>query len=164
MLRGIESNRIIVGAYTDKRGGVCPMLAAHRNGGRTDYATFARSWDAYTGAGRKARRASRREVRILHRYLEASLAGEGWTRSTTDEPVRAGSLAEEVRAVQAARRRLAELDAREGSETTIEDILAQAELQDVLRPGLIEEEPDTWEHQRDEALRAIDDASLTSAP
>src|SRR3712207_7577220 len=34
MLDGIAANTIIVGAYTDRRGGVCPMLAAHRHGGR----------------------------------------------------------------------------------------------------------------------------------
>ena len=48
MLRGIEINPIIVGAYTDRAGGVCPMLAAHRNGGRTSFASFARAWDRYT--------------------------------------------------------------------------------------------------------------------
>ena len=58
MLGGVESNRIIVGAYTDRSGGVCPMLAAHRNGGRTSLASFARAWDRYTGVrGRRARRA-----------------------------------------------------------------------------------------------------------
>ena len=36
MLEGIDANTIIVGAYTDRRGGVCPMLAAHRHGGRTE--------------------------------------------------------------------------------------------------------------------------------
>jgi hypothetical protein len=36
MLEGIRSNEIIVGAYTDG-GGVCPMLAAHRAGGRTSF-------------------------------------------------------------------------------------------------------------------------------
>ena len=41
MLTGVEANRIIVGAYTDRKGGVCPMLAAHRNGGRTSLASFA---------------------------------------------------------------------------------------------------------------------------
>ena len=54
MLRGIDENPIIVGAYTDKRGGVCPMLAAHRNGGRTNFASFARAWDAYTGVTKQA--------------------------------------------------------------------------------------------------------------
>jgi len=74
MLRGIDSNRIIVGAYVDpSSGGICPMLAAHRNGGRTSVASFARAWDEYTGA-RRARRASRREVRTLRTLLEQSLA------------------------------------------------------------------------------------------
>jgi hypothetical protein len=47
MLAGIETERIIVGAYTDPQGGVCPMLAAHRRGGRTSLASFARAWDRY---------------------------------------------------------------------------------------------------------------------
>ncbi len=73
MLRGIDSNRIIVGAYVDPAsGGVCPMLAAHRNGGRTDVAAFARAWDEYTDA-RRPRRASRREVVTLRSLLESSL-------------------------------------------------------------------------------------------
>src|SRR5919198_4165746 len=62
MLAGVEANRIIVGAYTDRKGGVCPMLAAHRNGGRTSLASFARAWDRYTGA-RRPRLATRRENR-----------------------------------------------------------------------------------------------------
>jgi len=74
MVRGIDSNRIIVGAYVDpSSGGICPMLAAHRNGGRTSVASFARAWDEYTGA-RRTRRASRREVRTLRTLLEQSLA------------------------------------------------------------------------------------------
>ena len=73
MLRGIASNRIVVGAYVDPRsGGVCPMLAAHRNGGRTSVASFARAWDEYTGA-KRPRRATRREVRTLRTLLEQSL-------------------------------------------------------------------------------------------
>lgn len=73
MLRGIETNRIIVGAYVDPRsGGVCPMLAAHRNGGRTSVAGFARAWDEYTGA-RRPRRATRREVGALRALLQSSL-------------------------------------------------------------------------------------------
>ena len=76
MLDGIRSNRVIVGAYTDKRGGVCPMLAAHRNGGRTDFGTFAKAWDAFTGA-KRPRRASVREVRTLRGYLEVALIREG---------------------------------------------------------------------------------------
>lgn len=73
MLRGIETNRIIVGAYVDSRsGGICPMLAAHRNGGRTGVASFARAWDDYTSA-KRPRRATRREVRTLRSLLEWSL-------------------------------------------------------------------------------------------
>ena len=69
MLRGIDANRIIVGAYVDpSSGGICPMLAAHRNGGRTSLASFARAWDEYTGA-KRVRRASRREVRTLRTLL-----------------------------------------------------------------------------------------------
>jgi hypothetical protein len=73
MLEGIESNRIIVGAYTDRKGGVCPMLAAHRNGGRTSYISVARAWDCYTGA-RRPRPATEREINTLRTMLEASIA------------------------------------------------------------------------------------------
>jgi hypothetical protein len=75
MLGGVESNRIIVGAYTDRSGGVCPMLAAHRNGGRTSFASFARAWDRYTGVrGRRPRPATDRELTTLKTMLEASIA------------------------------------------------------------------------------------------
>jgi hypothetical protein len=72
MLDGIGANDIIVGAYTDRDGRVCPMLAAHRNGGRTSLASFARAWDRYTGA-RRPRPATEREVRTLRAMLETSL-------------------------------------------------------------------------------------------
>ena len=73
MLAGIQANRIIVGGYTDGQGGVCPMLAAHRNGGRTSLASFARAWDRYTGARRRPRAATRRELNALTAMLEASI-------------------------------------------------------------------------------------------
>jgi hypothetical protein len=72
MLEGIGANEIIVGAYTDRDGRVCPMLAAHRHGGRTSLASFARAWDRYTCA-RRPRPATEREVRTLRAMLEASL-------------------------------------------------------------------------------------------
>ena len=76
MLRGIEANPIIVGAYVDRAsGGICPMLAAHRNGGRTSLASFARAWDRYTGA-RRPRLATRRELSALRALLVSSLADE----------------------------------------------------------------------------------------
>ena len=126
MLDGIQRNRVIVGAYVDKRGGVCPMLAAHRNGGRTDFGTFARAWDAFTGA-KKARRATSREVRTLKSYLEVALIREGIAPPADPiTPWAERPLAEEVRDIQAARRRLAEADARE-SEITVEELLVDAE-------------------------------------
>ena len=77
MLDGVQQNeRIIVGAYVDGRGGVCPMLAAHRCGGRTDFLSFARSWDRFTAARRKARRATRRELSILVAQLKESLSSD----------------------------------------------------------------------------------------
>lgn len=75
MLRGIEENEIIAGAYVDGDGGVCPMLAAHRTGGRTSLASFAKAWDRYTNTSR-ARRASSRELRTLTALLEESIAND----------------------------------------------------------------------------------------
>jgi hypothetical protein len=71
MLVGLETEAIITGAYSHD-GGICPMLAAHRLGGRTSQESFALAWDRYTGA-RKGRRASERELRTLRTMLEASL-------------------------------------------------------------------------------------------
>jgi hypothetical protein len=75
MLEGVRANeRIIVGAYVDSEGGVCPMLAAHRCGGRTDFLSFAKSWDRFARANGGSRAASEREVRILIAQLQDSLA------------------------------------------------------------------------------------------
>ena len=74
MLDGVEANRIIVGAYTDRKGGVCPMLAAHRNGGRTSLASFAHAWDRYTGARGRPRPATDHELTTLTTMLQASIA------------------------------------------------------------------------------------------
>ena len=73
MLHGINTHPIVAGAYTDGRGGVCPMLAAHRHGGRTTYLPFSRAWDALART-QKVRRATDRELRILEDLLLASLA------------------------------------------------------------------------------------------
>src|SRR4029078_7681350 len=48
--------------------------AAHRNGGRTSLASFAHAWDRYTGAGRRARPATDRELNTLRAMLEASIS------------------------------------------------------------------------------------------
>lgn len=76
MLRGMDANTIIAGGYTDRdSGGICPMLAAHRCGGRTSLASFARSWDRFTGA-KRPRVATDREIRALRTYLEMSLSND----------------------------------------------------------------------------------------
>jgi hypothetical protein len=76
MLDAIGRNPIIVGAYASPDGGVCPMLAAHRNGGRTDHSAFARAWDRYARAGKRTRLATDGELTALRTMLEASIAGE----------------------------------------------------------------------------------------
>jgi hypothetical protein len=78
MLEGLRTNEIIVGAYS-KDGGICPMLAAHRAGGRTNMISFANAWDRFTLAGARVtrpRRATARELNVLVAHLEASLLDE----------------------------------------------------------------------------------------
>jgi hypothetical protein len=75
MLEGIAANDIIVGAYSSGDG-ICPMLAAYRNGGRASLIAFAQAWDRVAFRGQKqarARRATERELLILRSHLEASL-------------------------------------------------------------------------------------------
>jgi hypothetical protein len=96
MLEGVRGEgRIIVGAYSDRHGGICPMLAAHRRGGRTSFLSFARSWDRFTRTGRKVRQATRHELAILIAQLEASLLSEA--------PGALGRAIEEHRALSARR-------------------------------------------------------------
>jgi hypothetical protein len=78
MLDGISANEIIVGAYAT-RDGICPMLAAHRAGGRTNLIAFAKAWDRFgfrDARSRRARRATERELLILKAHLQASLLAE----------------------------------------------------------------------------------------
>ena len=75
MLEGIRANQIIAGAYSHD-GGVCPMLAAHRAGGRTNLIAFARAWDRFALGGARVMRprpATARELLILRTHLETSL-------------------------------------------------------------------------------------------
>ena len=46
MLEGLDAGPIIAGAYTSGDG-ICPMLAAHRAGGRCSAAFFADAWDRF---------------------------------------------------------------------------------------------------------------------
>jgi hypothetical protein len=82
MLEALDTGPIIAGAYTSGDG-ICPMLAAHRAGGRCSAAFFADAWDRFAfrdgrGRGRRtmARRVNERELRILRAHLQASLLDE----------------------------------------------------------------------------------------
>jgi hypothetical protein len=107
MLEGLEINeRIIAGAYTDGSGGVCPMLAAHRAGGRTDFLSFAKAWDRFARTKGKPRPATDREVRILLSQLSASLHeadGMELDRAIAEHRT---LIADRVRRASAARRRV----------------------------------------------------------
>jgi len=108
MLEGVRSRPIVAGDYTDRHGGVCPMLAAHRHGGRTSNLGFSRAWDRFTGARRRVRRATPREVDTLVAHLLASLEAE---RSQPD----LGAAAEEHRALRWRHARARALEALENA-------------------------------------------------
>jgi hypothetical protein len=118
MLEGIAGNVIIVGAYVDRRGGVCPMLAAHRCGGRTDFLAFAHAWDRFTRA-KRPRRATEREIGVLVSYLEATMLAD-----------EAGELKSAIADHQAAARRRREREARE-SGVRLEDLMRDDDLIEV---------------------------------
>jgi hypothetical protein len=128
MLAGVlGSERIIVGAYVDKQGGVCPMLAAHRCGGRTDFLSFAKSWDRFTGAQGKARRASKRELGTLVALLEDSLLREGdidLTRAIEQHAQLCGRSAAERRELLRAADPTGEIVVRRGLRSSARRLLA----------------------------------------
>jgi hypothetical protein len=74
MLSGLGTNTVITGAFTDGSG-VCPMLAAHREGVRTRCMGFPEAWDRFTGVhGRGITRAATQyEVLQLRMQIEQSL-------------------------------------------------------------------------------------------
>ncbi|HVF79349.1 MAG TPA: hypothetical protein VNA28_13715 [Solirubrobacteraceae bacterium] len=78
MLIGLGNNKVITGAFSASDG-ACPMLAAHRAGGRTSACSFPEAWDTFCGvAGRQIiRPATEYEVVILRREIEASLQPAG---------------------------------------------------------------------------------------
>ena len=116
MLEGITAHTIIVGAYTDRRGGVCPMLAAHRHGGRTNLLAFARAWDRFCHA-KRPRPATERELAVLKGHLEASLHG-----------VAPGVLGDAIRDHQAAARDRRAAEARELGLVLAEEDARELEL------------------------------------
>jgi hypothetical protein len=98
MLVGLANNTVITGAFSGS-GGVCPMLAAHRAGGRTTCVSFPEAWDKFTGVyGRNiCRPATEYEVGILRAEIEASLV-----RQPSDL---AEAIADHERMVESRRRR-----------------------------------------------------------
>src|SRR5436305_12137506 len=52
MLQALAGEELIVGAYTDRRGRICPMLAAYRRGARSGVGSFPRAWDDFARARR----------------------------------------------------------------------------------------------------------------
>ncbi len=91
MLEAAETEELIVGAFTDRQGRVCPMLAAHRRGARTQVRAFARAWDAF-GRARRPRPATERELQILKALLQESLAGAPARRPVAPRDEVAGPL------------------------------------------------------------------------
>lgn len=98
MLIGLANNTVITGAFSGSDG-VCPMLAAHREGARTNCISFPEAWDRFTGVhGRYIiREATQYEVAALRAEIEASL-----TPRTTELAV---AIAEHQATVEARRRR-----------------------------------------------------------
>jgi hypothetical protein len=74
MLVGLQNNTVITGAFAGS-GGICPMMAAHREGGRTTCVSFPEAWDKFTGVYGRAicRPATQYEVALLRAEIEQSL-------------------------------------------------------------------------------------------
>ena len=75
MLHGLGNNTVITGAFAASKNGACPMMVAHREGGRTSCCTFPEAWDKFTGVyGRHiVREATPYEIQILCEEIAASL-------------------------------------------------------------------------------------------
>ena len=84
MLAAVQAEELIVGAYTDRGGRACPMLAAYRRGARSGVGTFPRAWDAFARA-KRPRAASERELEILEALLQESLDGQDLDPHRRDE-------------------------------------------------------------------------------
>jgi hypothetical protein len=106
MLTGLGNNTVITGAYSDGSG-VCPMLAAHREGTRARCMGFPEAWDRFTGVhGRYITRpATDYEVLHLRMQIEESLAERATIADTNGF---AEAIAEHHAAVQARELRVAE--------------------------------------------------------
>lgn len=101
MLSGLGNNTVITGAFSDGSG-VCPMVAAHREGGRTRRMSFPEAWDRFTGVHGRCitRQATADEVLHLRMQLEGSLCAPA-----SDANGFAEAIAEHEATVEARRRR-----------------------------------------------------------
>lgn len=92
MLGALEDEELIVGAYTDRHGRMCPMLAAHRRGARAAVGEFPRAWDQFARA-RRPRVASGRELDILRAVLQESvIEPSGLERARGGGPTRPAAI------------------------------------------------------------------------
>ncbi|MEJ7798356.1 MAG: hypothetical protein WKF42_07635 [Solirubrobacteraceae bacterium] len=100
MLSGLGSNTVITGAFSDGSG-VCPMLAAHREVGRTRCMSFPEAWDRFTGVhGRYITRAATGDEMLhLRMQLEESINAPRGTNGFAE------AIAEHEATVEARRRR-----------------------------------------------------------
>jgi hypothetical protein len=141
MLSGLRRyDRIIAGAYSDRSGGVCPMLAAHRCGGRTDFRAFARAWDRFTGTTRRARPVTERELRTLTAQLESSV----WKEERRRELARVA-------------RREVELGERRTQKQSRRNTLGQRRLKSWLGPFR------RWDRYRDTVARVTKELEQVGA-
>lgn len=77
VLEAARHDTIIAGAYVGTGAGVCPMVAIHRRGIRTDANRFARAWDQFCGVAQgESREATERELTTLVAMVEASLLAD----------------------------------------------------------------------------------------
>ena len=99
MLSGVTSNTVITGAFSDGSG-VCPMLAANHQGGRTRCVSFPEAWDRFCGVwGRSITRpATQEEVGVLRAQLQESL-------SAPPDTLLSDAISEHLAMVAARRRR-----------------------------------------------------------
>ncbi len=102
MLSGLGSNTVIAGAFTDGSG-VCPMLAAHREGDRTRCMGFPEAWDRFTGVHGRGfcRPATQYEVLQLRMQVEESLNAPPTTSSGFTEAIAEHQASIEARREQA---------------------------------------------------------------
>lgn len=132
------ATQLIAGAYVATEGGICPLLASHRRGGRvhdasTTSSPFAGAWDRFTATPTgRTREISAHERRMLETMLLTSLARDRRRRE-------AAELARAKRERRAERERLvraAVAGVRRGLDSTLRDGLIARALESDRTPEL----------------------------